>query len=99
GGPRQSDDGQQPALQEAKDFLRSELASGPKLAKEVAARASTLGITKTTLRRAREALGVKAFPKEFGGDWNWALQSRSSDDERDCVGQDEQDCESPINTG
>ena len=47
-------DAEQSAVDEAEEFLRTELASGPKLAKAVQAAARDLGISHITLKRAEE---------------------------------------------
>lgn len=65
------------ALKEAMDFLREELADGPKLATEVKEAAEAAGVSTATLRRAKEALEIKA-KREAGGigesrPWNWHL--------------------------
>jgi hypothetical protein len=49
-----------PKLSEAKDFLRRELAGGPKRAAEINAKAEIEGIAGRTLDRARRDLGVAA---------------------------------------
>ncbi len=48
------------ALDEAMDFLKDELEDGPVSAKDINRRAKEEGISPQTLRRAREALGLKA---------------------------------------
>ncbi|MGE0278761.1 MAG: AAA family ATPase [Nitrospiraceae bacterium] len=61
------------AIDEAMAFLRETLANGPVPALEVYRQASALGVSKPTLRRAKDALKVLA-EKSFGtGEWRWIL--------------------------
>lgn len=55
------------ALAEAMDFLATVLAGGPVPAADVKREASQLGISMTTIKRARKKMGVKA--KRFGESW------------------------------
>lgn len=65
------------AQDEAVEFLLSELADGPKSAKDVVADAKAAGVTEATLRRAKKRLQIK--PAAVRGDdnkitgWVWAL--------------------------
>ena len=60
------------ALDEACDFLRHELADGPKSAKDIADAAKDADIAKGTLARARKSLRIK--PEKVGsGPWMLAL--------------------------
>ena len=66
------------ALEEAKGFLRKTLADGPAATTEVEKQAKGIGITDRTLRRAREALGIKPEAVHEHGKagaqrWVWAL--------------------------
>jgi len=61
-------------LEEAKAFLRQQLASGPQLARVVLKAAHAAGIATRTLHRAKDALGVR--PERSGGygahgRWTW----------------------------
>ncbi|MCB1783385.1 MAG: AAA family ATPase [Alphaproteobacteria bacterium] len=60
------------ALEEAKEFLHEECIIG-RTAKQVKARAEEAGISVATLRRAKDALGIK--PKKDGqnGPWVWRI--------------------------
>jgi hypothetical protein len=58
------------ALDHAVTFLERVLDDGPMLATEIRARARTAGISTPTLRRAKDALGVKAR-KSSAGPWEW----------------------------
>jgi hypothetical protein len=60
-------------LDEAVDFLRETLANGSVSTKEVDARAAENGITKSTLRRAKDRLGVVRAPQAFKGAWVLSL--------------------------
>jgi hypothetical protein len=57
------------------DWLRQELADGPQHARRLIEHAQKLGISETTLRRAKAALGVKDKRVGFGkdGKWFWFL--------------------------
>jgi putative DNA primase/helicase len=57
------------ALSEAVEFLKDELRDGAKPSAEIDKRARELDIADSTLKRARTKAGVKAFKKEFDGDW------------------------------
>jgi putative DNA primase/helicase len=65
------------AQDEAVEFLLSELADGPKSAKDVVADAKAAGVTEATLRRAKKRLHIA--PTAVRGDdnritgWLWAL--------------------------
>jgi hypothetical protein len=59
------DEGQRdaPTLDEAIQFLQTCLADGPKPVQEVLVQAQEVGISNATLRRARQALGVRHEPE------------------------------------
>jgi hypothetical protein len=61
------------ALAEAQDFLRQMLANGSCPSDKVDSEALKLGISKTTLKRARAELGVKAEKVGFGDDTYWVM--------------------------
>jgi hypothetical protein len=79
-GPR-LDAHEHSAVDEAKDFLRAELADGPKLARQVIKDAHEAAIAEKTLRRAKSDLGVLS-DREGGiagkGRWLWALPKRAN---------------------
>ena len=60
------------ALDEAKDFLRNQLAGGAKPAAEIKEVAENAGISSATLNRAKTDLGVKSIKLDDG--WNWELR-------------------------
>lgn len=72
-----AENGEETALDEARGFLREALADGPRPSREIQREADGCGILPRTLRRAREAIGVKPLkegkPGEPGGRWLWAL--------------------------
>jgi len=69
--PTQGAPGPDPEAQrEAEDFLRQALAGGPRAAKEVIREAGDLGITRRTLYRARQGVGVRADSERYG---QWRL--------------------------
>jgi hypothetical protein len=61
------------ALDEAKEFLRNQLAGGAKTVADVKAAATDAGISDATLNRAKTDLRVKSTKVE--NVWNWALRS------------------------
>jgi hypothetical protein len=60
-------------VDEAEAFLRAELASGPKPAKQMQAAARSLGIAERTLKRARQNIGAEVAKDGFQGPWTWHL--------------------------
>nr|WP_072377652.1 AAA family ATPase [Hyphomicrobium sp. NDB2Meth4] len=60
-------------LDEAKGFITAELEDGPKETKAIERAAKQAGISKRTLERAREALGVVARKDGAGGSWRLRL--------------------------
>ena len=68
---------QSPALSEAKDFLREELAEGPRPAAEMYDVAEEAGIAKDTLKRARRevATSERTGGVGEGGFWEWELKA------------------------
>ncbi len=63
-----------PALDEAKSWLRAQLADGPVLVKDLQAKAEADGVAWGTVRRAKVALHVEARKMGFGrGSWRWAM--------------------------
>jgi AAA domain len=60
---------------EAEEFLRSKLASGPMLQKDIEEEAKANCISDRTLRRAKSELGVMAAKQQgkVGGGWTWEL--------------------------
>ena len=72
------------ALEEAKEFLRDALDDGPRYNKVLKKEAREADISEATLRRAKEALGVRAN-KEGDGSWSWAFEGA------DREGKDTQD--------
>lgn len=63
---------------EAKEFLREELADGSLPAKEVFERAKANGIADKTVRRAAKNLGVVKRKAGLGG-WEWSLPALEAD--------------------
>jgi len=64
-------------LEAAKDWLRQVLADGPMLVREIKAQAEAAGFSWRTVRRAKDALGIKPRREGFGafGQWTWGLSS------------------------
>lgn len=61
------------ALAEAKKILTDILSEGPVAAKEIERQARDAGVSGSTLRRAKEALGVRSKKYGMGGGWVWEL--------------------------
>lgn len=67
------------ALEYAMNFLRHQLRDAGQPAREIQAAAAAAGVSKSTLRRARTALGIK--PRKEGkpggpGRWVWEIRTR-----------------------
>lgn len=62
--------------EEATAWLCDYLAAGPKTAREVQAAARDAGLTLATVRRAKDALGVRTTKTRFDGGWEWALPAK-----------------------
>lgn len=70
-------------LQEAIQFLKTELAEGPVSAKQIQTAAGQAGFSNATIRRAKDALGIKPI-KGFGdGRWRWAMPMNMPQDFHD----------------
>jgi hypothetical protein len=70
-------------IDEAKDFLLAKLRNGPRLVTEIDDEADQeLGISKTTLKRARRALGVEAYQEPNPGPWWIKLSFTPLDEEQ-----------------
>jgi hypothetical protein len=66
------------ARDKAKKFLETELAAGPRLAKEMFEAADARDISKNTLKRAKSELGV--VTKKEGDAWMWCLPEHEQQD-------------------
>lgn len=66
-------EGEGGALADAKAWLADCLASAPILQSEVMNLAAADGHSKATIRRAKDALGVKSIKGGMGARWRWAL--------------------------
>ncbi|MGI9070752.1 MAG: AAA family ATPase [Bryobacteraceae bacterium] len=66
-------------LEEAKGWLERTLADGLMTAKDVNELATRDGISEKTLRRAREALGIKPAKRSMKGPWSWSLPKLPTD--------------------
>jgi hypothetical protein len=60
-------------IEEAKDFLRGILADGPIGQRQVKSAAEGNGHSWATVRRAKDALGIKAHKTGFDDEWAWSL--------------------------
>ena len=61
------------ARDEAKDFLRTLLTPGPRLAEECIEEGEQAGISKATLRRVKSDLRVRSSRLTVPGPWHWSL--------------------------
>lgn len=59
------------AVDEASDFLREELKNGPRPQKELQSEACGAGLSWSSVRRAKDALGIVSAKAQFGGGWRW----------------------------
>jgi hypothetical protein len=71
------DEEEKSALTEAKEFLESELKGRRMAMKAVERNAREAGISPRTLKRAKQALGVKSV-KESDGSWTWSLPEKET---------------------
>ena len=60
-------------VSEAEQWLRDQLAGGPRPQKELDAEAKESDISWRTLRRAKDRLGVESHKAGLGGSWYWEL--------------------------
>jgi hypothetical protein len=67
-------DDERSGTDEAVDFLRDELANGPRPVKEIQAEARAAGISDKMLRSARERLGIRPQKGGFRDGWTWGLE-------------------------
>ncbi len=74
------DDGDRSAIEEAREFLREELATGPVPTNTILGAAKTLGISEITLRRAAKDVGAEARKTGMSGGWEWLIPLRREDD-------------------
>ena len=61
------------ALGEATDFLRDELAAGPRAVREIKTSAAGAGIAWRTVRRAQLKLAIKPHKAGLNEGWQWSL--------------------------
>lgn len=71
------------ALDGAKDFLRQLLASGPIASEDIKQQAKGAGLTWRTIRRAKDALGIKPQKAGMLGPWMWGLLPKMSKNTED----------------
>jgi putative DNA primase/helicase len=58
---------------EAMDWLREQLASGPVSARQIQRNAGAAGLAWSTVRRAKDALGIISAKASFEKGWSWRL--------------------------
>jgi hypothetical protein len=73
-----ADEEEKSALTEAKEFLLSELRRFPVSANSVKRSAREADISERTLKRAKQALGVRS-EKEMDGSWTWSLPGEKAE--------------------
>ncbi len=61
------------------NFLLEELRSGPVTVNEIKSSAESAGFSWSTIRRARDDLGIRTRKTGFGGGWVWGLSSSKGD--------------------
>ena len=67
------------ALETASDWLRSALAKGPRLMKELLDEwRNGQGGSERTLKRAKQAVGAEAYREEVPGPWWWRLSAKDA---------------------
>ena len=77
-----------PALDFAKDWLRTTLASGELKAEDVFERAKGEGIAKTTLQRASRELDVRKVKAGMTEGWSWSLPTKVAKSTEDVQASD-----------
>jgi hypothetical protein len=60
---------------QAVEWLRDLLRSGPTASKDIQAEAKEAGYAWRTSHRAKDDLGIKPYRQQFGGEWMWKLPS------------------------
>ncbi len=73
--PEANDDGRT-EREAATSWLRDMLANGPMPASEIKKHSTEAGLAWATVRRAKDALGIKPAKTRFDGGWEWALPSK-----------------------
>jgi hypothetical protein len=73
-----SSDGERHAIDDARDFLRTELADGSRMAGDLLKEARKVGISERTLQRARAELDVRSEKAGFDEGWVWSLPKAPS---------------------
>lgn len=64
----------------AEQFLKDELAAGPKSQKEIESECKGAGYSVATLRRAKKRLGIRSKKDGLKGGWYWSLPDPNSED-------------------
>lgn len=74
------------ASKEAQEFLREQLGSAPVASAELFEAARARGISKSSLKRAGDSLGVRVRKRGMKGGWEWALPPRVHDGRTEAEG-------------
>ncbi|HRQ74250.1 MAG TPA: AAA family ATPase [Phycisphaerales bacterium] len=70
--------GERSVVDDAADWLREQLADGPRRMRDVEGDAREAGYSVAALRRAKAALHVASRKPVFGGPWEWALPAEGA---------------------
>ena len=62
-----------PSRREAEEFLRVELAAGPRSADEIEKAAKAAGVAMKTVKRAKASLKIRSYKSSLSGGWLWSL--------------------------
>jgi putative DNA primase/helicase len=84
--PPPQDPDERTALEEAKDWLRTELEAGPIAQKKIINEARHCGHSETTIKRAKGQLGVKSRKDGQRNEWRWELPERTQPTRQDGQG-------------
>ncbi len=72
------------ARNQAAEWLRDLLHSGPMLVAKIKDEAKEAGYAWRTLHRAKDDLGIKPYREHFGGAWMWKLPLRPESQDTAC---------------
>ena len=67
-----------PVLEEAVEFLKTQMPEGQRLVSEIKNLAAANGFSDRTIDRAKNKLGIKSKKIGYPGEWFWVISSESS---------------------